>query len=1251
VNSLQVPAALTLLVQFYDVPVDQQRFSIKTVRQDVTVSHSGPQTLLCELQDFNLDPRGHFAICVRSSNDSLTLLTELRPVFNLNQLYVTLDLKPQLTKDQKLKLAAGTVVGSCVVVSCPELYPIYCRPRRPVALRIAQKVIVPPQKDAVVSLRLNNVHDMSDAFPIITIKEHQSVKFAELKFKVPVLSWDKDRQNVGYKVQVHNSTRSAIQLEEGSIVHAICCMYDKKTKFEGKEGKVFKSEHVAVPIPLLTTKDVKPKTEAGANNSSKRESTEYIEPDDEMIPSGHFEYYSSSINSNSVVSVKQEHQVIQENPALPVSAMDELDSFEVKIFSIAEVCLSPLASIKVLFQLQDHHAKYFSQLKHKIQVSSQQKLAESLVVDEQTCLRVGNRILVKVRNVNEHLCITIDKKQPLTVCIVVEQARVDCLGPSLTSDGLTAGVLKESLIEAASQQVVEFLISDKDVATVEILEQLLDDKFRIQKQIRPVVNCRFFASVFNTQNTQAHFSGKISVARIRKISTTGPDNMAAQFSSLESNGVEVLISSLKSSDVIKKSCFSSVQRNFSTVPVPEPEPVSTLLNHDSHEASVNTTGTYTDIGTTSKITQNCLPEKAFHIPYGSQSPFKAKSERSFSRSSSESSFSMASASSGPHSRNGSNNSSPSKIIAYDISPSKIIANDCLSKDGQLVLQANPVASVRLQPGSTTVVPFLIEQEHSVTWENFKNLGLIKMHTFSKNIVIPLQTAAVDISTGGFSLKVHNNGPKAEDLFQFVSVSVAFNPNEVPIPRGASPPSVMTNAQISIIKTEKDDLFTDERKNESFGNVGLDTTTSSMDALSVSIRKTENDDLITDERKIEESFGYVGLDASTSSMDALSVSITKTENDDLINDERKIEESFGYVGLDTTITTGSMDALSVSITKTENDDLITDESKIEESFGYVGLDASTGSMDALSVSIKKTENDSLITDERKNESFGYVGLDTSTSSMDALPVSITKTEKDDLITDERKIEESFEYVGLDTTTTTCCMAALSGDEGNLSNCDEVLSQSSEAESSGGSLAEDSIYVGNLPVGCTVEKLKWLFDSIHPVQAVEIKTGWKTRKQFAHVKFKSPSALDVVSKSILSLSGKRLVIRHWKGLSDSESPEAISKQSARKDSGSETLNASCGNRQAKVIETDIWIGGLPFTEGNDRKEMQAGLEQILTHFGPVNSIEIRKNRNHESCHAVASFTTKEAAKAAIEQKSIGFRQCCGAGRAATFCWSRI
>jgi hypothetical protein len=108
-NCLHVPAVLTLLVQLCDIPHDQPTVAIKTVRQNVTLGHSGPQTILCQLEGFNNpEPRGEFAIGIRSSHEWLACLPELRPIFCGNQLYVTLDLKKsESTNYQRKELAAG----------------------------------------------------------------------------------------------------------------------------------------------------------------------------------------------------------------------------------------------------------------------------------------------------------------------------------------------------------------------------------------------------------------------------------------------------------------------------------------------------------------------------------------------------------------------------------------------------------------------------------------------------------------------------------------------------------------------------------------------------------------------------------------------------------------------------------------------------------------------------------------------------------------------------------------------------------------------------------------------------------------------------------------------------------------------------------------------------------------------------------------------------------------------------------------
>jgi hypothetical protein len=1096
---------------------------------------------------------------------------------------------------------------------------------------IARKVsLMPQQADVAVSLKLNDAQ--LDAFPVITVKE-EGEKYKGLYFKQPVLVWDEGRQNVSFRVRVTNRTSSAIWLQEDALVQAICCMYDKAAKFEDKVQKPLlsedqvpvqhlpKSEHGVHPVPLFT-ENVKVKTEASETKFlSKTESTEYEEPlDDDELTSGVFENQCcASVSSSSAVFFKQECEPVQENAG--VTAMDDLDSFEVTISSFAEGCVSPLQCSKVLFEYRNQPAaNYFNQLQSTVSITSPQNLAESLIVDKQICAKAGKKLSVKVRNLDERLCLTVNKGLPLTVSVLVEHPQKDVLGPALPVEGLLATVAEETLMKAGAQQVIQFSIISKDIATVEIFEQLTDGQFWLLKQVRPVVNGRFFASVCNTLSTEANISNKISiqVARIRKITSpdveTDADAVNLQAPASEPNKVEIQSPRMAKNHATLEVSDGSCDEQVSTPTMRGPGQVSDITCPKNKVPE----------------SQRSSSEKTIQIPSGGVNPLDDQAEKS-----SSSNTSLFESSCGEPQTCVTPSFLQSSSQANDRAPSQLKGNFCLSKDGQLVLSANPVESVRLEPGSTVLVKFLLEQDHSGVWENFKNLGLIKMHTFS-DIVIPLQTATIDKATGGFYLKVENMGPKAGDLFQFMSVSVSVNPREVPTSSEQAVPNSSRN-------TKKDEVLLDKIKTEPSHCVGYDSAGTALqetndesavcfDSASMVFHESENDSAIS-----------VGFDSASTAIhesennsstsvgfDSASTAFLKTENDSAIS-----------VGFDsastalheTTIESATRDDLysaSTAFHETENDCTVS-----------VGFDsASTAFHEKLNESSTYVDFDSASTAHHKiNDGPPCVGFDVAN-----MPFHKSKNDDSPSVVFDSAISSfhvtnneasAFDYV--DSASMTCPpMQAQETPEKipeDPINSDKSLSQAYEAKSDD-NFTKDSIYVGNLPVDCTAEKLKWLFNAVHPVSDVEMKTGLKSHKQYAHVKFKSSSALDVVLKSIHSLSGKRLILNRWK----KRSPDPESTETSPNQSGHEEPE----RHQAKIFDYDIWIGGLPLTEGRDLKEMQADLRQLLTNFGPVASIEIRTNRNRRGCHAVASFATKAAAKAAIAQKSVGFRSLVGDSR---------
>jgi hypothetical protein len=225
-------------------------------------------TLLCQLEGFRGSP-GCFVVSLRGvSNCPIAPLSELRPIFKDNQVYVTFDLIPRLIKSTSEELRwslveVGTVVGSCVVVHCAPLYPLYLRPRPVVLLSALNSGIVKPGRRKTVRLEVTNGKDLLDSFPLIEVESSIDPPIPGLAVfgrQPQVPYWlDGTRTVAGMEILVENQSKSPISFEWGSKFKGRCCMYESS---QSEFAKGASSAALTVPKPVVKAEvKLQPKTE------------------------------------------------------------------------------------------------------------------------------------------------------------------------------------------------------------------------------------------------------------------------------------------------------------------------------------------------------------------------------------------------------------------------------------------------------------------------------------------------------------------------------------------------------------------------------------------------------------------------------------------------------------------------------------------------------------------------------------------------------------------------------------------------------------------------------------------------------------------------------------------------------------------------------------------------------------------------------------------------------------------------------
>ena len=991
---LEIPPFLNLVVQLKN---GSERFCIRIVENRI-FCQSRRQTVLCELQNFSMDPRECFAVCLRSKHQSLVPMAELRPIFNLNQFYLTLSVRPSPGENLQVGIAAGTALGSCAVVHCPALYPLYTGPRPIVELLLLESITMKPdQIREDVYLELGNIRDLPEPFPVITIHEHRE-RFRGLWFMQPVLCWDPARKLVSVKVGIMNKSQVAVILHKGAVIIAEALTAPVSSSHQQEKCSSERRTSMLGPQPAK---------ESSTGTGTAKDSFEgSLLPQDKRIG-------------------------------------DE-DFLEFQVFPVTPVGISPSGSVKVFFESRS--AKYPKNLKYTAHVRSQQELAPGLLAEPQTCTKFGNFIAIRLRNLNARLCITPALDQPLTISVVVQQKETIKLAegikdsPPINSPEKKSEPCEKKLIKTESTEYIEendeeshqkhskcqdrpnniIMTSDPNsdgskllVITVPVSpsNQHEGNTTSLVAMLNPRLDQTYNESCQEGQNISPSngscniINSLMGLSQLKeKSSDRSPVKMLSKAGhSLVNPGILGNKCSVPSASNLSSSLINVVSANDDSYLTHEKIPT----NQDEKIPTNRYEKIPTNWDKTEQVSPVCLASSICKVENQEGNTYQITDYNP--------------------------NTVEVTSTASKDSQNNMICNRNVPEPELLILKANPVASVRVQPDSMVLVPFLIDHEQKFLWGKYEKLATVEQHTFG-NIVIPQQDLILNENTGVFSPKVQNIGSKSADVFQFISIAIIVNPRK---------------AETSTVPSGADDLQPPE---------------------------TETDEM--------------------SSSD-----VSKKSN--------------------------SCSMAMANITVTEN-----------------------------------------ATEERDQEDHDAPGHE--------------------------------------------------------ENSDAAVEKN---------IVDNSVFVGNLPEGCSVGRLELLFSPISPVRNIDMKMSLKSQQHFARVEFQPPVPFAKILQARYSLGGKSLILHRWRG----DSSAVSQKQLARKGTG--PVNQLGLSKGTTVIENDIWIGRLPFKQGRERIKMQSGLRQVLDKFGPVTQVQVRASKGRKSCHAIVSFATKEAARTALEKKYICFTKFTG------------
>jgi hypothetical protein len=210
-------------------------------------------------------------------------------------------------------------------------------------------------------------------------------------------------------------------------------------------------------------------------------------------------------------------------------------------------------------------------------------------VDQQACSKIGKLIGVLARNGDPDNHILVADNQPLTVCIIVRIPE-DRLEKAKTQTELIGNATFTTIVKPGAQQFMEFRLSSSapDFAVVEIPQQLVDDVFWIQRQIRRSVKGLCWVSVCNTSSGHVSFPAKSGIhvnlqsivlgESTSKSKVTGLKEQEAKISSAGPNNSPVIqknpVAEIAGGKTVENSC--SLQKPASTT--------------SSQHRSINTSG-------------------------------------------------------------------------------------------------------------------------------------------------------------------------------------------------------------------------------------------------------------------------------------------------------------------------------------------------------------------------------------------------------------------------------------------------------------------------------------------------------------------------------------------------------------------------------------------------------------------------------------------------------------------------------------
>ncbi len=363
-----------------DPQAQADRFTLRTMEPNI--QGEGPLTVLCELAGFcHGPPTGHFAIGLRSAAGSIYLVAELRPIFKGNQVYVTIDKKPGCFGVERIQ--AGTNIGSCVVVTCPALYPLYLDPWPAVELIALSSVTVPPGQREAVKFKMTNGRELLDSFPLLDVDRNEQNFSADVYLRrQSMLFWldKKARTEAGVEVLLRNSTVEAIQVEKGAKMMGHCCMYKTSTLTKQQFCKSLHHKAQDQNFPKNMCTCVERKEDMDINLARA----------------------SGPLEKASVIVLSNHNSIVLGCDAFPATAM----------------YVPPAGSTKVLFELAGELLVAKQMEQYTVQVQYDQQLNSSLCVEQQACNKVGKFAAVKVRNLNDEQNIAVTRDLRLKVSVV-----------------------------------------------------------------------------------------------------------------------------------------------------------------------------------------------------------------------------------------------------------------------------------------------------------------------------------------------------------------------------------------------------------------------------------------------------------------------------------------------------------------------------------------------------------------------------------------------------------------------------------------------------------------------------------------------------------------------------------------------------------------------------------------------------------------------------------------------------------------